>query len=487
MRTISIPIVLVLTGLATAADRPNVLFIAVDDLNDWVGCIGGHPQVKTPNMDRLAAAGVVFRNAHCQAPLCNPSRTSLLIGLRPSTSGVYALDPWFRTSPPLRDWVTLPQYFERHGYRTLTTGKVFHDAYPPREDRVDGKEFTVWGYPGSFGPAPAKKFVETPDPHKLVDWGVYPEKDEQQEDWKVADWAIGRLKAMPKDRPFFLCVGFRKPHVPCYASQKWFDLYPDKTLMLPSVPPGDGEGLPAFSRYQHWKLPEPTLAWLKGSNQWRPLVRSYLACVSFVDSQVGRVLDALKAAGLAENTVIVLWGDNGWHLGEKGFTGKTSLWDRSTHVPLIFAGPGVSAKGRCERPAELLDIYPTLIDLCGLPARGELEGHSLAPQLKDANASRPWPAITTHGPNNHGIRTERWRYICYADGSEELYDMKADPHECRNLAGEPQHADAKRELAKWLPKRNDPPVAGSKTRLVEIRDGRVYWEGKEIPTNQKSE
>ncbi len=473
-------ILLLLAAPGMGADRPNVLFIAVDDLNDWVGPLQGHPQVKTPHIDRLARDGTVLLNAHCQAPLCNPSRTSLLIGLRPSTSGVYALDPWFRTSSALRNWATLPQYFHRHGYRTLTTGKIYHDAYPPREVRDDGTEFDVWGYHGSMGPLPPKKLVNTPVEHRLVDWGVYPERDELQEDWKVADWAIERLETMPPDRPFFLCVGLRRPHVPCFASRRWFDLYPEETLAMPPVKPDDLGDTPAFARWQHWILPEPTLAWLQQENQWRSLVRSYLASISFMDRQVGRVLDALRASGHAEDTVIVLWGDNGWHLGEKGFTGKTSLWERSTRVPLIFAGRGVNAGGRCTRPAELLDIYPTLIELCGLPPKTDLEGHSLAPQLKNANSPRNEPAITTHGPGNHAVRTEHWRYIRYADGSEELYDHQSDPNEWSNLAGDPHHLPTRRALQTWLPTRNEPPIPGSVTRLIELRDGVPYWEGKPV-------
>ena len=180
-------------------------------------------------------------------------------------------------------------------------------------------------------------------------------------------------------------------------------------------------------------------------------MRAYLASISFVDAQVGRVLDALEASGLEKNTVVVLWSDHGWHLGEKGITGKNTLWERSTRVPLIFAGPGVAAGAKCDRPAELLDIYPTLLDLCGLPANKANEGISLVPQLKDAKAARERPAITTHNPGNHGVRTEKWRYIRYADGSEELYDRAADPHEWTNLANEPKHADVKKELAKWMP------------------------------------
>jgi choline-sulfatase len=273
--------------------------------------------------------------------------------------------------------------------------------------------------------------------------------------------------------------------VPCYASQKWFDLYPDDKLVMPPVKDDDRTGTPRFSWYLHWKLPEPRLAWLKENKQWRPFVRAYLASISFVDSQIGRVLDALESAKLTDNTIVVLWSDHGFHLGEKGITGKNTLWERSTHVPLIFAGPGVTAGAKCNRPAELLDLYPTLVELCKLPEPKNQEGHSLAPLCKDAKGERPWPAITTHGPNNHAIRTERYRYIRYAEGSEELYDMQADPNEWKNLAGDAVHAATKRELAKYLPKNSAAPLPGSVIRLIELRDGVPYWEGKAIGANDK--
>lgn len=475
----------VLATPATAADRPNVLLIAIDDLNDWVGCLGGHPQVKTPHMDRLAAAGTVFVNAHCQAPLCNPSRTSLLTGLRPSTTGIYALDGWFRNSPPFKDRLTLPQYFAAQGYHTMTTGKVFHDAYPPKEGRVDGTEFGVWGYPGNYGPFPKQPFVRTPTGHPLIDWGVFPQRDEEEDDWKVTDWAIEHLRSLPREKPFFMSVGLRRPHVPCYAPRKWFDLYPLDTLRLPPVQADDRADTPPFSWYLHWDLPEPRLAWLQDNDQWRPLVQAYLACVSFVDSQVGRLIEGLDSAGFADRTIVVLLGDNGWHLGEKAITGKTSLWDRSTRVPLIVAGPGLAGGGRCTRPAELLDVYPTLVELAGLPEDERLEGHSLVPQLRDATAPREWPAITTAGQHNHGIRTENWRYIRYADGSEELYDMTSDANEWHNLASDPRHEADRRELAKWLPAANEPPMPGCTIRLAEIREGRAYWEGKPIDPDRR--
>jgi arylsulfatase A-like enzyme len=313
-----------------------------------------------------------------------------------------------------------------------------------------------------------------------MDWGAFPPRDEDQEDYKVADWAIGRLKEMPKDRPFFLSVGFRRPHVPCFASPKWFELYPEAGLAMPPVKEDDRNDVPRFAWYLHWRLPEPRLTWLRESGQWKPLVRAYLACVSFADAQVGRVLGALEEAGLREDTVVVVWSDHGFHLGEKGITGKNTLWERSTHVPLIFAGPGVAAGGRCVSPAELLDLYPTLVELCGLPQSDKLEGHSLAPQLKDASAPRAFPAITTHGPNNHAVRSAGWRYVRYADGSEELYDERADPNEWTNVAKDARYADVKREHARWLPAVNERPVAGSRMRLIEIKEGTPAWEGRAI-------
>lgn len=461
----------------SAAERPNILMIAVDDLNDWVGCLGGHPQAQTPAIDRLAQRGTVMLNAHCQAPLCNPSRASLLTGRRPSSTGIYTLTPGFRSVEALRDLVTLPQYFAQHGYYTFGCGKIHHDGSVPAADRE--REFTVWG-PAPGMPYPPKKFVETPDPIRAMDWGVFPADDREQADWKIADAAIEQLRHLPQDRPFFLSLGFRLPHVPCFASQRWFDLYPLDTLTMPPILENDRDDIPGFAWYLHWKLPEPRWSWLQQANQTRRLVQSYLASISFMDSQVGRVLDALDASGKASNTIVVLWSDHGWHLGEKGITGKNSLWERSTRVPLIFAGPGITPRARCAEPAELLDLYPTLIDLCGLPERTGLEGHTLTPQLRDATAAREHPAITTHNQGNHTIRTREWRYIRYADGSEELYDHRSDPNEWTNLANQPQHAARKADLARWLPTTNAAPVPGSASRLL-IKSGDTWlWEGTPI-------
>ncbi|MEZ6121667.1 MAG: sulfatase [Planctomycetaceae bacterium] len=457
--------------------KPNILFIAIDDQNDWIGCLNGHPQIQTPNIDALAAQGTLFLNAHCQSPLCNPSRTSLMTGRRPSSTGVYGLAPWFRDVDELKDIVSLPRHLRQHGYRALTGGKIYHGGYGRRPKKDD--EFDELGPASSVGVRPPQKLVETPAKHPLVDWGVFPHRDEDKGDWQVASWAVDELKR-EQQQPFFLSAGFFLPHVPCYATQKWFDLYPEDSLQLPPFLEHDRSDTPRFSWYLHWKLPEPRHRFLVEANQWKNLVRSYLACTSFVDSQIGRIMEALKASPYADNTIIVLWSDHGWHLGEKEITGKNTLWDRSTRVPLIFAGPGVASGGRCEQPAELLDIFPTLNDLCGLPQPEGLEGHSLLPQLKDASAEREWPAITTHNHDNHGIRSKHWRYIHYADGSEELYDMKADPNEWHNVAGDEQHSAVLKQHRRWIPKSRQ-PVPGSAHRILLYRaDGSVNWEGEEV-------
>jgi len=477
--------ILLLLWVATlcgwGADKPNILFLAIDDLNDWVGPLGGHPQAQTPHMDRLAARGTTFLNAHCQSPLCNPSRTSLMTGLRPTSTGVYGLAPWFRNLKEFKDRVTLPQHLENNGYTTYSTGKIYHGGYGRGKN---DHEFNHLGPGASVGAKPEHKLVTTPfGNHPLVDWGLFPHRDEDKGDYHVATWAVDQLNRKPTE-PFFLSVGFFLPHVPCYATRKWFDLYTEETLQLPPYLEGDRDDTPRFSWYIHWELPEPRLKFLRETDQWKNLVRSYLACVSFVDDQVGRVLDALDKNGYRDNTMIVLWSDHGFHLGEKAITGKNTLWDRSTRVPLIFAGPGVARSARCRRPAELLDIYPTLIELCGLPARNDLQGHSLVPQLRNAQAKRPWPAITTHNQGNHGVRSEHWRYIRYADGSEELYDMRRDPNEWHNLAGDTNYQSVIAEHAKWLPKEDRPPAPGSAHRILTYQNGEAVWEGKKIDPDE---
>ncbi len=458
--------------------KPNVLFIAVDDLNDWVGCLQGHPQVKTPNIDRLAAMGTLFTNAHTQSPICNPSRTSLLTGYRPSTTGVYGLSPWIRDVPDLKDVVTLPQYFSKHGYKTYATGKIYHGGYG---DRKTDAEFDSLGPKSGVKKRPEQKLAgETPGGNNpWVDWGDFGLKDEDIQDWEVANWAVDVLESKPEG-PYFLGVGFFLPHVPLFAPEAQFGMYPKDAVQMPPMLANDREDTPRASWYNHWDVPEPRWKWFQEKQQDTLFVQAYLAAISFMDSQVGRVLDALEKNGQKENTIIVLWSDHGFHLGEKEISGKNTLWERSTRVPLIFAGKNVGTAQKTDEPVELLDIYPTLNELCGLPVKEGLEGHSLVPQLKDVDTPRSWPAITTNNWNNHSVRTKDWRYIRYADGSEELYNMKKDPNEWTNLIEHPEFRSMADSLAVWLPKDNHLPYTGNYQRVLEYKNGEIIWQGKPI-------
>jgi arylsulfatase A-like enzyme len=321
-----------------------------------------------------------------------------------------------------------------------------------------------------------------------MDWGVYPESDEEQDDHTIADWAIGALGDLKgSEKPWMLCVGFRRPHVPLFASQEWFDLYPDDDSVLPDILENDRDDTPFFSWYLHWKLPEPRLSWLKRSQQWQPMTRAYLASVSFVDNEVGRVLAALDNSGQRKQTIIVLISDHGYHLGEKEISGKNTLWSESTRVPMIVSGPGIEAR-QFDQPTELLDVFPTVAELCGVPSRHDTEGLSLAPFLSDPSLVRKQPAITTHNQGNHSIRSERYRLIQYADGAQEFYDCQADPNEWTNLANDPEYATFLAEHTKWIPQVDVDLAAGSKHRTLTyrklIRKGveleRVTWEDEVV-------
>lgn len=438
-------------GSEAGKDRPNVLFIAIDDLNDWVTCMGGHAQVKTPNIDRLASRGVLFANAHCQAPICMPSRTSLLTGTYPWQNGVYMIEQELNTAPKLKGVVTLPTYFRNHGYVTMGAGKIYH-RHKDTED-----EWDQWG--GRYGWSWMGKLVGPegvsglPEP-SIFDFGPLPVEDGEMNDAKVADWVTQRLGEQ-HDKPFFLAAGLITPHLPLFTPQAYYDMYPLDTVELPPILPGDLDDLPPMGRKFTRYFDTTPLCHLNVLRYgvWHKAVASYLACASFTDRCVGKLLDALDASPYGENTVIVLWSDHGFHLGEKMHWEKRSLWEESTHVPLVFVAPGrMGAGGRCSRPVQLLDIYPTLIDLCGLPEKKDIAGHSLVPLMKDPDRSWDYPALTSHHPGNHAVRTERWRYIRYANGDEELYDHDNDPHEWKNLADDSKWADVKKRLATHLPK-----------------------------------
>lgn len=442
---------------AAEASKPNVLFIAIDDLNDWVGFLGGHPQAKTPHMDRLANRGVVFSNAHCQAPICNPSRVSLLTGTRPSTTGIYLLGPTdFRNACPLlkdaKETPTLPEHFAANGYHTIGGGKIYHGS-------TSRETFQEYGPRGGNGAFPKRK-LNYPAGVKLWDWGRFPDRDEEQGDYGVATWAVEQLSE-PRQQPFFLAVGFFRPHVPLYASSDWWELIgSDEDVTVPASLPNDNDDITDFARKLTWSGLAPRHDWMVDHDQWKPAVHAYLACVSFVDHQVGRVLDALDASPHAKNTIIVLWSDHGWALGEKQRWAKRGLWERETRVPLIITGPDIQGGRTCGQPVGLIDLYPTLADLCGLSKPSHLEGRSLVPQLENVDAERP-PVITTFFENNHAVRSRRWRYIRYSTGDEELYDHNSDPHEWHNLAGQSEHVDVINELSQHLPAVNVHTVPGS--------------------------
>jgi arylsulfatase A-like enzyme len=458
------------TGQLTAVERqPNVLFIAIDDLNDWVGSLGGHPDVKTPNIDRLAARGVSFTNAHCQAPICMPSRTSLLTGTNPHRNGVYMIEQSFEDAPMLTDVVTLPRYFRDNGYRTVGCGKIYHRSSAHVEDWDD------WGFRRGWNWMKERVGEEgvsgLPQP-SIFDFGPLDAKDEEMNDWQVVDWIVPRLQ-QKYDKPFFIAAGLITPHLPLFTPEAYYRAYPLNTTRLPATLPGDLDDLPPmgrkFTRYfdstpmSHHNITRHGL--------WHKAVASYLATATFTDKCVGRLLDALATSPHRDNTIIVLWSDHGFHVGEKMHWEKRSLWEESTRVPLMFllpsdglasdgsAGHGSAGDGQdreCPRPVGLIDIYPTLVELCGLPPLQQLQGRSLVPLLKNPQLQWDHPVLTTHHPGNHAVRSERWRYIRYANGDEELYDHDADPHEWKNLANDPQYAEVKQGLSEHVPKKNAP-------------------------------
>ncbi|MFN3192488.1 MAG: sulfatase [Aureliella sp.] len=449
---------LVTTPALAAADattQPNVLLISVDDLNDWTGCLGGHPQAKTPHIDRLANRGTLFANAHCQSPVCNPSRASLMTGRYPHTSGVYFLSPDLKSAPVLKDLVTLPESFAQHGYKTMAVGKLFHGG-----DRRFFQEYG--GNNGGFGPRPKRK-ISQPHGHPLWDWGAYPERDELMPDMKAAQWAVAKLQEK-HDKPFFMGVGFYRPHVPMYAPKPWFDMHPLDQIVLPKVQSDDRSDLSQYAiNLTNLEHVSPEHSWVESSGQWPHAVQSYLASTTFADHCVGLVLDALDQSPYANNTIVVLFSDHGFHLGEKQRWAKRSLWEDGTRVPLIIAGPGINKQQVCNRPAELIDIYPTLLDLANLPDDDDQEGQSLVPLLDQPESEWSYPAITSFGKGNYSIRSTRYRYIRYVDGSEELYDHETDPNEWFNLADREAVTEVIASHARYLPTKEHEILPGKST------------------------
>lgn len=476
------------SGEVRADQRPNVLFIAVDDLNDWIGCMQGHPQALTPNMDRIASRGVLFTNAHCAAPACNPSRAAVFSGRMPNQTGV-----WSNNSPRLGklqpNAKLLPMAFADAGYRTMGTGKLLHggsggkhtfDEYFSVEQRwspfsKNAVRYTEEELPskGSENPRhvakdlrgqsiilplnrmPSDRRPNTNDGESF-DWGPLDVPDSDMGDTQITDWAIGKL-GEESDAPFFLGVGYYRPHIPLFAPKKYFDRFKKSPAQLPPFARDDLNDLSEIGK--QWAI-EPITAGSHATvlqhDQWQAAVESYLACVTFVDAQIGRLLDALDQSGKRDNTLIVLWSDHGWHLGEKQHWGKWTPWERSTRVPLIivpakthsdqFAAAGSS----CDQPVSLIDLYPTLTHLCGVKRPDQLDGQSLAGLLRDPSQTTGRTIVTMIDKGNISLRTKDWRYIRYQDGATELYDLANDPNEWSNLAGDRRHNSQKRAFEQQL-------------------------------------
>jgi len=441
---------------AAQSSKPNVLFVICDDLNCDLGAYG-HPQVRSPNIDRLAARGRLFERAYCQYPLCGPSRASFMTGLYPDQNLVKRNAIYIREHVPTVK--TLSQMFRDHGYFATRIGKIYHynvpkhigtsghddpyswnDTFNPRGRDVDDEDQIFSLRPGSFG--------------GTLSWLAAEGTDAEQTDGIAAAEAIRRLQKHADDNtPFFMAVGLFRPHTPFVAPKKYFDLYPLDKIVVPTEPAGYLETLPEPARKSIRRKKDQVD--LKDALA-RQAIQAYYASITFADAQIGLLLDALESSGLAKNTIVLFTSDHGYHMGEHGHWQKTTLFENAARVPLIIAGPGVKEPGkRSTSPAEMVDFYPTLAELCGVKAPPYISGISLVPALRDPKA-RPRRAALTHYANGYSLRTDRWRYTEWGeDGAEgaELYDCKADPAELNNLAAKPESKERIAQLSKQLRQR----------------------------------
>ena len=472
-----------LSPLVAASEKPNVLFIAVDDLNDWVGVLGGHPQAQTPNIDRLAKRSVLFTRAYCSGPSCNASRASLLLGLRPSTTGIYSNGHDWRKPPSLQEAVSLPKLFKQSGYRTLGCGKLFHAHTFFNEKSLKGYyDASAWSdyYPSIKQQLPEEVRPEEWPVHGSeefyrghFDWSPLDVDDSNMADTKVVAWAKEQL-AQESDEPLFLAVGIYRPHLPWYVPREYYERFPLEQIQLPHCLEEDLEDIPEPGKKmarRKWHT------WVTENNHWPAAVQAYLASMAYADQQIGDLVSALDSSKHAENTIIILWSDHGYHLGEKESWEKFALWEDTTHVPLLIFDPrSPNPKAKHESPVSLLDLYPTLIELCQLDNPPQvLEGTSLVETLSSPSTLTGRAVITTQGKSNHSVRSLDFRYIRYADGSEELYDHRSDPNEWHNLANDSGYEKIKARLGTHLPTTNADPLKKSTSK-----------EDKESPKSEHS-
>jgi len=446
--------------------KPNVLFIAVDDLNDWIGVYGGHPQTITPNLDAIAKKGVIFTNAQCAVSVCNPSRTAIMTGIRASTSGIYQNNQLFRESELLKDIQTIPQYFASFGYETLAKGKIFHhpegifaDAKSWHDMQLlSGNEMN--NHPDQKDDVNANGMPVKNTFQRGLDWGSFENvQAEESADFHTADWAANEL-LQKHDKPFFIGCGIFRPHLPWFLPKKYFDKFPLDKIVLPEINEEDLNDIPKIGKDMSGGLdPERDYIRVKKYHKQKEAVQAYLAAVNYADECIGVVLNALAKSEYANNTIVVLWGDHGWHLGEKLHYRKFVLWEESCKVPLMIVAPEITHAGTiCTRPVNLIDLYPTLNELCGLTPKNDLEGVSIVPLLKNVGLKWERPSLTTMGQNRHSLRSEQYRFIQYEDGSEELYDHTIDPNEYKNLALNPEYKRILEYFRKWLPIINVPGI-----------------------------
>lgn len=467
------------------SERPNVLFIAIDDLNNVAAGLNPELRADTPFINALANRGTLFTNAHCAAPVCNPSRVSVMTGVAPITSGVYRNNQDWRHCSRLKGLPTLPKHFKNHGYKVLGGGKLYHAASlsekmhegyldpEPWHDYFPSKsrQLPVEAKPSKFPANGTKQFYRG-----YFDWAPLDIEEAEMGDAKVVSWAEGQL-GKRHDKPLFLAVGIYRPHVPWYTPKEWFDKYPQRSIELPRKSARQVGDIPEIARgmTKHaWHN------WLVENEKWDDAVQAYLASASFADAMVGRLIKALDEGPLAKNTIVVLWSDHGYHLGHKQHWEKRVLWDQASHVPVIIVGTEAlstpknsqaqTTPGRCNRPVSLLDLYPTLVDVCGLKKPQHLEGKSLKPFLTEPSSRllADRKVVITHRLGNHAVRSENWRYIRYSDGSEELYDHRDDPGELNNLARDKSYLKVKQSLAAAIPTSWAPLDPAPKPRIKQI-------------------
>ena len=425
----------------SASDKLNVLFIAIDDLNIWVTHLGGHPQAITPNIDRLAARGITFENAFCAVPACEPSRAALMSGQRPWSTGAYLNgDQWMEIFEPGQG---LSARFKEAGYHTVGAGKIYHSDERFESEWTDYMDSSAYSNTGNV---PKNQGYHEP---LLMDI-----KDEDISDWHVVDWCIEQMNTK-SDKPKFIAAGLHKPHLPFAVPRKYYDAFPLENIQLPPFLENDLDDVPPTGVKMAGQ--DDDYKKFQESGRWKAAVQSYLATCAYTDMNVGRLIDALDKSPIADNTIVVLWGDHGWSLGEKKHFRKFALWEEPTQMPYVWVVPGMTKAGtRSSAPVDLMSVYPTLCELAALKIPENVEGVSLTPLFE--NPYRHWaiPAITTHGRGNHAVRSDRWRYIRYANGDEELYDHSKDPHEWTNLSSDSKLNPVKTRLSAWLPNEEVP-------------------------------